>query len=82
MEQRQRKLQVAWGKAVRKLRTVAGISQEELAHLSDLNRSYVGDVERGLRNISLANMDRIAKALRLDLSEVVKLMETFLRGGV
>jgi transcriptional regulator with XRE-family HTH domain len=78
--QRQRKLQVAWGRALRKFRTNAGISQEKLADMAGMNRSYVGDVERGQRNISLANMDQLARALGKPLSELMKVVEGFLGG--
>lgn len=57
--------------SVRKLRLARGLSQEELAELSDLHRTYVGSVERGERNISIDNMERLANALRVDLREMV-----------
>jgi transcriptional regulator with XRE-family HTH domain len=65
------KAQLAFGKAVRKARMAQGISQEGLADLAGLHRTYVGDVERGERNISLVNMSKIAHALHLKLSELV-----------
>jgi transcriptional regulator with XRE-family HTH domain len=48
-----------------------GISQEALADLADLHRTYVGDVERGERNISLLNMAKIARAMHVKLSALV-----------
>jgi len=54
---------VAFGKRVRSLRVERGFSQEELAHLCNLHRTYIGSVERGERNISLDNIIRLAKAL-------------------
>jgi transcriptional regulator with XRE-family HTH domain len=52
-----------------------GISQEALADLAGIHRTYVGDVERGERNISLINMMRLSAALEVRLSQVVLDME-------
>jgi transcriptional regulator with XRE-family HTH domain len=68
-------LERAFGKAMRKFRLELGVSQEKLAELADLHRTYVGDVERGERNISLLNMWKIARALRVRLSDLVREME-------
>jgi transcriptional regulator with XRE-family HTH domain len=46
-----------------------GVSQERLAELTGLHRTYVGSVERGERNVSIDNMERIASALGLDLAD-------------
>lgn len=66
---------VAFGRAVRLLRLRRDLSQEGLAELADIHRTYIGDVERGARNISLVNMTRIAAALGLSLSRLVAEME-------
>lgn len=58
----------AFGVRVRELRGKLGISQEELAHRAELDRSYVGQVERGERNISLNNIHRLAEALQSEPS--------------
>ena len=68
-------LETAFGKSIKKFRIRLGLSQEQLAELADLHRTYVGDVERGERNISLLNMWKIAKALRIKLSDLVREME-------
>lgn len=56
---------------VRRIRQAAGLSQEKLADLTGLHRTYVGSVERGERNISIDNMERFAAALGVDIAELV-----------
>jgi len=56
---------------VRKLRRSRGMSQEELAEVANLHRTYVGSVERGERNISIDNMERLALALGVNLREML-----------
>ncbi len=58
-------VRVQFGIRLRKLRLGMGRSQEELAQRAGLDRSYVGSVERGERNISLENICLLAKALEL-----------------
>jgi len=72
------RVQVAWGKAVRKFRLGCGVSQERLAELVGLHRTYIGDVERGERNISLVNMWKLADALGIKLSRLIREMEKYL----
>lgn len=57
---------LAFGRAIRELRDERGISQEELSHRSGLDRSYMGAVERGERNVSLTNILRIASGLAIE----------------
>jgi len=57
---------------MRLARQQLGISQEELADLSGLHRTYVGSVERGERNISIDNMEAIAIALNQELTALLK----------
>lgn len=66
---------VAFGLAIKRLRLNKGLSQEELAGLAEIHRTYIGDVERGRRNIALVNMTRLARALGLPLSRLVAEME-------
>jgi transcriptional regulator with XRE-family HTH domain len=65
----------AFGQVVRRLRESKGLSQERLAELAGVHRTYLGDVERGIRNIALVNMTRIARALGTSLSKVIAEME-------
>ena len=60
-----------FGGRVRDLRIAQGISQEVLAQKSGLHRTYIGGIERGERNISLVNIEKIAKALNLTLVDFV-----------
>jgi transcriptional regulator with XRE-family HTH domain len=60
------------GEKIRHYRKSKGLSQEKLAELSDLHRTYIGGVERGERNISLLNLIYIARSLGVTLSEIVK----------
>ncbi len=61
-----------FGLRVKELRSAKGITQEGLAELAGLSRQYVGDVERGTRNISLVNMEKIATALEITLPELLR----------
>ena len=56
----------AFGVRVRAARLQLGISQEDLGHRAAIDRTYVGSVERGERNVSLDNIYRLAKALGVE----------------
>jgi len=60
----------AFGHRVRKLRTSRCLSQESLALACDLDRTYIGGIERGERNVSLVNIQKIADALGLPVREL------------
>lgn len=60
-----------FGKRVRARRDVIGISQEELAARADLDRTYVGGIERGERNVSLVNINRLARALEVSPKDLL-----------
>jgi transcriptional regulator with XRE-family HTH domain len=63
---------VRFGRRVRELRLCAELSQEEFAAQCDLDRTYISGIERGVRNVALRNIDRIAKTLRVSLSELMR----------
>lgn len=60
------------GEKIRYFRLQRQYSQEKLAELSGLHRTYIGSVERGERNISIRNLIAISKALNLPIQDLVK----------
>ena len=66
---RAEEVQKQFGSRMRALRHRKGLSQEKLAYDCDLDRTYIGSVERGERNISLVNIHTIAKALGVSPKE-------------
>ena len=62
---------IKFGKRVREERTKRNLSQEQLAELANVHRTYIGMVERGEKNITLMNIERIAKALQISVSELL-----------
>jgi transcriptional regulator with XRE-family HTH domain len=61
-------------KNLRRIRNEAGLSQEELAYRAGLHRTYISSIERGQRNVSLENIFAIAKALKVEPADLVKLI--------
>lgn len=61
-----------FGSNLRSLRVQKGLSQENLAHSCNLHRTYIGSIERGERNISIDNMERIAVALNTELPDLLR----------
>ena len=64
-------LLVSLGEAVRTARSERGLSQEALAHAAELDRSYMGGVERGEHNLTIINLAKVAAALELKPSELL-----------
>jgi len=60
-----------FGMRLREVREKAGISQEKLAELAGLHRTYVSTVERGKRNISIVNIERLAVALGVTMKDLM-----------
>jgi len=65
-------IRIRFGKAVRQKRHKLGVSQEAFADLCGLDRTYIGGIERGERNVALVNIEKIAKALRLSLPDLMR----------
>jgi transcriptional regulator with XRE-family HTH domain len=62
---------VRFGKALKKVRSLRGLSQEKLAEMAGLHRTYVSTVERGQRNISILNIEKLAVALEVPMSKLM-----------
>ena len=62
-------IKILVGKRVKELRNKLGISQEELADIAQLDRTYITSVECGRRNISIVNIEKLAKALGVTLGD-------------
>jgi transcriptional regulator with XRE-family HTH domain len=60
------------GANLRRERKARGLSQEELADLARLHRTYVGSVERGERNVSIDNIERLARALGIEIAALLR----------
>jgi transcriptional regulator with XRE-family HTH domain len=63
---------IRFGDRLRELRREQGWSQEELAHRCELDRTYIGGIERGERNLALRNIERIAQTLGVTISELLE----------
>jgi transcriptional regulator with XRE-family HTH domain len=63
-------IQKKFGKKVRELRKERGYSQEGFAFECDLHRTYIGCIERGEKNITITNIEKIAKALKVDIVQL------------
>lgn len=61
-----------FGKNVQKYRKQMNISQEKLAEYAGLHRTYIGMIERAEKNITLLNMEKIAKALNIEIKDLVE----------
>lgn len=62
--------QVKFGRRTRELRVAAGLSQEALAEKAGLHRTYIGMIERAEKNITLANIEKIARALGVPVRDM------------
>jgi len=69
---RSKDILIQFGERVRRLRKAKGWSQEDFAYECGLDRTYVGGIERGERNVALRNIQLLAKALDVSISELAK----------
>jgi transcriptional regulator with XRE-family HTH domain len=65
-----RNILIKYGLVIKDLRKNKGLSQEELAHKAGFHRTYIGMIERAERNITLANIEKLANALEISISEL------------
>ena len=63
------------GTRIRELRIKANLSQEKLAFECDLDRTYIGSIERGERNVSALNLRKIADALKVHISDLLNIIQ-------
>ena len=63
-------IKIKFGLRLRQLRKEKGISQEELMAATGIHRTYLSEVERGIRNISIVNIEKISLALNIDVMEM------------
>jgi transcriptional regulator with XRE-family HTH domain len=61
-------IRIRFGRAIRRIREEQGINQEEAAERCGLHRTYYSGIERGVRNVSLVNLERVAKGLKTPLA--------------
>jgi len=65
-------IRIRFGRAIRRVRQEQEINQEEAAERCGLHRTYYSGVERGIRNVSLVNIERISKGLKTSLPDLFK----------
>lgn len=63
-------IRVRFGRAIRRIREEQQINQEEAAERCGLHRTYYSGIERGVRNLSLLNVEKVAKGLKKSLPEL------------
>ncbi len=63
-------IRIRFGRAIRRIREEQEINQEEAAERCGLHRTYYSGVERGIRNVSLVNLEKVSKGLKTSLTEL------------
>jgi transcriptional regulator with XRE-family HTH domain len=72
MPMKKNNILIKFGENVREKRKEKGLSQEQLSFKADLHRTYIGMIERAEKNITLSNIEKIAKALEVEIIELLK----------
>ena len=65
-------IRIRFGRAIRRVREEQGINQEEAAERCGLHRTYYSGIERGVRNVSLVNIEKVAHGLKTSLPELFR----------
>ena len=65
-------ISIKFGKKVKAIRLEKNMSQADLAKLLDVHVTYISGIERGIRNMSLKNIEKLAKALKVPIEELIK----------
>ena len=65
-------IRIRFGRAIRRIREEQEINQEEAADRCGLHRTYYSGIERGVRNVSLVNIEKVAKGLRISLPDLFR----------
>lgn len=72
MENNNINILIKFGNKIQILRKIKNLSQEELAHICGLHRTYIGMIERGEKNITLKSIEKLSKALDINISDLLK----------
>lgn len=64
-------ISIKFGERVKEIRISKQLSQEQLAHLANVHRTYIGMIERAEKNITLVNIEKIAKALEVEIKDLL-----------
>jgi transcriptional regulator with XRE-family HTH domain len=67
-------IRIRFGRSIRRVREEQGINQEEAAERCGLHRTYYSGIERGVRNVSLVNIEKVSRGLKISLPELFKRM--------
>ena len=65
-------IRVRFGRVLRQQRQKLGVSQEAFADMCQMDRTYIGGIERGERNVALVNIEKIARALQIPITQLFR----------